>query len=68
MDPLYDALDTEVIERVCGGSDDRTAEISVYSFHTTGLNVFVRSDGVIRVCRPDEGAAREPVFSRAVEE
>jgi hypothetical protein len=68
LDPLYEAIDLEALERFCAGSDAWRANTRACGFHTDGWNVFVRSDGVVRVCKPDDQASRAPVFSRAMDE
>ena len=61
LPPLADDIDLEALETLVT-SGDTTIRTSVH-----GWNVFVRSDGAIRVCDPSASAEAEPVFQRETE-
>jgi hypothetical protein len=62
LQPLYEAIDTDALDRLfagCPGDDDTEA---VLSFTVDTWNVFVRADGHIRVCDATEPTDPTPVF------
>lgn len=68
LDPLYEAVDGEALNRLfdhCGGSADGSMVVS-FSYH--GWNLFVRSDGTVRVCDPEPTVESAPVFQRPLAE
>jgi hypothetical protein len=62
IDPVYDAVDLDALERLFedhGGAADAEG---LYSFTFDTWNVFVRADGRIRVCDGTKHVEPAPVF------
>lgn len=59
---LYDVIDLDSLSELFERFTDETAPQSVYGFRIGGWNVFVRSDGRIRVCDATKPTAPAPVF------
>jgi hypothetical protein len=59
---LYDVIDLDSLSELFGRLTDETASQSVYGFQLGNWNVFVRSDGCIRVCDATKPTAPVPVF------
>lgn len=68
MNPLYETVDVETLNRFLGGDTDETGGSRALSFHVDGWNVFVCDDGLIRVCDADIQASPAPVFTREMSE
>jgi hypothetical protein len=68
MSPLYDTVDGETLNRFLDHETDEAGGSGVLSVHVDGWNVFVRDDGVIRVCDADVRASPAPVFTREMSE
>jgi hypothetical protein len=62
--PLYDAIDLEAVDQLFTDSDNTPTSTIVLQFSIAGWNVFVRDDGVLRVCDPDRPTDPSPVFQR----
>lgn len=65
IDPLADEIDLEALETLVTSSD--TSDAVAVRVSLSGWNVFVRSDGVVRVYDPDSAAGAHPVFEQEAE-
>ena len=59
---LYDAVDLDALSDLFDRFPETTAEHSVYGFRFDRWNVFVQSDGLVRVCDATKPTAPQPVF------
>lgn len=66
MDPLYDVIDVEAVDRLLRSHDDSTGPMMVLRFRVDNWNVFIRGDGLIRVCDTDMSDVSAPVFEKAI--
>ncbi|WP_418286493.1 HalOD1 output domain-containing protein [Halorubrum sp. DTA46] len=60
--PLFDYVDPDALNALFDPSDRATDGGSLLSFQVDTWNVFVRSDGRIRVCDATQPTDPEPVF------
>ena len=61
LPPLHDYVDCDALERLFDTSE-KAVETMVLSFKIEQWNVFVRSDGAIRVCDATDRNEFEPIF------
>lgn len=66
LDPLYETLDVDALNKLLDSRDDIGAEPMKFTFSYHGWNVFVREDGTIRICDPEPEVESAPAFERAV--
>lgn len=66
MEPLYNTIDVDAVNRLFGDHDDSSEPTLALSFSVDGWNIFVRDDGLIRVCDPDMPDASAPAFEKAI--
>lgn len=64
LPPLYDHVDIEAIDFLFQ-KHSSSSEQTVLSFQVDHWNVFVRGDGLIRVCDARSKTDPEPVFATA---
>lgn len=62
LPPLYEAIDTDALDRLFAGHTGAADAEAVLSFTVNTWNVFVRADGQIRVCDATESTDPTPVF------
>lgn len=62
LDPLYGSVDLDALERLVHSSAESDASNGVFSFSYETWNVFVSSDGRIRVCDGNQPVEPMPVF------
>lgn len=62
LPPLYDYVDTEALNELFERRDRTTGGDTILSFQVNTWNVFVCSDGRIRVCDGTQPTDPEPVF------
>lgn len=67
LDPLTEHVDLEALHKLLETSSRLSGGTTTVRTTIRGWNVFVRSDGMIRVCDPDPQVDAEPVFEREVE-
>lgn len=60
--PLYDVVDLEALQKLFTMEKGTGDSEAVFSFTFKTLNVFVRSDGRIRVCDGTRSTDPEPIF------
>lgn len=62
LPPLYESIDPDAVDQLVGDreGDEGTGALLSFTFDT--WNVFVRSDGRIRVCDATKPTDPEPVF------
>ncbi|MFC6785402.1 HalOD1 output domain-containing protein [Halobaculum halobium] len=60
--PLFDYVDPDALNTLFDSSDRGTGGDTLLSFQVDTWNVFVRSDGRIRVCDATQPTEPEPVF------
>lgn len=65
MEPLYDVIDGGAVDRLFEDHTAPTEAAKTLMFTVDGWNVFVRSDGSIRVCDPNVPDDSAPVFEKA---
>lgn len=68
MDPLYDVIDVEAVDRLFQNQDNESDSPKTLSFAVEGWNVFVREDGSIRLCDRDKPTDTAPVFEKEIAE
>ncbi|AXR78434.1 HalOD1 output domain-containing protein [Natrarchaeobaculum sulfurireducens] len=66
LPPLNDYVDCDALERLFDTSD-KAVDTMVLSFKIEQWNVFVRSDGAIRVCDATDRNGFEPIFEEQPE-
>lgn len=66
MDPLYDVIDVEALDQLFGEDGNTIEAAKILHFTVDGWNVFIRADGLIRVCDPDIPADSESPFTKAI--
>ena len=66
LPPLYEYVDPDALNELFDRSASRTDGDVILSFQVDTWNVFVRSDGRIRVCDGTQPTAPEPVFDSLV--
>lgn len=66
MDPLYDVIDVEAVDRLLRSHGGSTGSTMVLRFSVDNWNVFIRGDGSIRVCDSDRSDESAPVFEKAI--
>lgn len=62
LPPLYDAIDLDAVAQLLDSQDGTSSETAVLGFTFEQWNVFVRSDGSIRVCNGTHSQDPVPVF------
>ncbi|WP_178915566.1 HalOD1 output domain-containing protein [Natronomonas gomsonensis] len=62
LPPLFDYVDPDALNALFEPSDSATNGDTLLSFQVDTWNVFVRSDGRIRVCDATQPTDPEPVF------
>jgi hypothetical protein len=62
VDPVYEAVDLDALERLFGDHGGAADAEGLYSFTFDTWNVFVRADGRIRVCDGTRHVEPAPVF------
>ncbi|MXR40390.1 hypothetical protein GRX01_03335 [Halobaculum sp. WSA2] len=62
LPPLFDYVDPDALNALFESSDRGTNGDTLLSFQVDTWNVFVRSDGCIRVCDATRPTDPEPVF------
>ena len=62
LPPLFDTVDPDAINALFDPSDRATDGNTLLSFQVDTWNVFIRSDGRIRVCDATQLIEPEPVF------
>jgi hypothetical protein len=62
LSPLFDYVDPDALNALFDPSDRTSEEDTLLSFRVDTWNVFVRSDGRIRVCDATQPTEPEPVF------
>jgi len=62
LDPLYDTVDLDALEALVEPTSGPEASNGVYSFSHEAWNVFVCSDGRIKVCDRSRPVEPMPVF------
>jgi hypothetical protein len=60
--PLYEAIDTDALDRLFANHSGDAAADAVLSFTVETWNVFVRADGSIRICDATRPTDPMPVF------
>ncbi|WP_436925152.1 HalOD1 output domain-containing protein [Halosimplex amylolyticum] len=63
LDPIYDAIDPEAIDRLLADQNDASTCVR---FAINGWTVFVRGDGALRVCDPDKQTDPVSVFNKSL--
>lgn len=64
LDFIYETIDPEAIDQLFANVGDGSAPPVHLRLSVHGWNVFVRSDGTIRVCDPDRPTDSAPVFQK----
>lgn len=64
LPPVYDAIDLDAIRQLFDRQDADTGAVLGFTFND--WNVFVRTDGRIRVCDGTTDTTPEPVFAERV--
>ncbi|WP_407075676.1 HalOD1 output domain-containing protein [Natronococcus wangiae] len=64
LDSLYETIDPESIDQLFTDSGDTSTPPIFLRLSIAGWNVFVRGDGVIRVCDPDQPTDPAPAFQK----
>jgi hypothetical protein len=64
LDPLHDEIDLNAVDQLLAGSDTAPDASTFLRFSAAGWNVFARSEGVIRVCDPNDQTAPAAVFEK----
>lgn len=62
LPPLYDVIDTDALNRLFAREGEEGDPAAILSFRYDTWNVFVRSDGQIRICDATKPTDPEPVF------
>lgn len=62
LPPLYEFVDTDALDQLFGAHDGAANADALLSFEVETWNVFVRSDGRIKVCDNTRLTDPEPVF------
>ena len=62
LPPLYDFIDLDALNDLIEHQEERTGSEAVLSFQIDNWNVFIRSDGRIRVCDGTLPTDPQPVF------
>lgn len=62
LSPLYDVVDLDALSQLIDADDGTAGEEALYGFAFGDWNVFVRSDGRIRVCDGSRATDPSPVF------
>lgn len=63
LPPLYDVVDPDAITKLIEGNGDMTDAEGLLGFQFENWNVFVRSDGRIRICDATQSTEPKPVFN-----
>lgn len=63
LPPLYEYVDPDALNALFDRSDRATGDATLLSFQVDRWNVFVSSDGRIRVCDSTQPTDPEPVFA-----
>ena len=66
LPPLHDYVDTDTVDAMFDRAGRRVGNEAVLSFQVDTWNVFVRSDGRIRVCDATRQIDPEPIFEPAL--
>jgi len=66
LPPLYDYVDPDALNAMFDRRDELTDDNALLSFQVDTWNVFVSSDGRIRVCDATRPTEPEPVFESSV--
>lgn len=66
MDPLYDVIDAEAVDRLFQNQDNEFDSPKTFSFAVDDWCVFIRSDGSIRLCDRDKPSVTAPVFQKEI--
>lgn len=62
VSPLYDAVDLDALSELFDRFTDKAGSQSIYGFCVDHWNVFIQSDGCVRVCDGSKPTGPEPVF------
>ncbi len=62
LPPLYEYIDTDSLNKIFQQHEGTTGSEAVLSFRYENWNVFVRTDGRIRICDGTQPTAPQPVF------
>nr|AQM75280.1 hypothetical protein [Halorubrum lacusprofundi] len=62
LPPLFDYVDPDALNALFDSNDRVTDDDALLNFQVDTWNVFVRSDGLIRVCDATQPTDPEPVF------
>lgn len=62
MPPLYEFVDPDMIEKLLEQRDNQPEREMILGFTVDSWNVFVRSDGKIRICDGTQHTDPQPVF------
>jgi hypothetical protein len=63
MPPLYEFVDPDMIEHLLEQRDNQPEREMILGFTVESWNVFVRSDGRIRICDGTQHTDPQPVFA-----
>ncbi len=66
LPPLYDAVDPDALNQLFQRHNGETDTEALLSFSVDSWNVFVRADGLIRVCDGTQPTDPEPVFENCM--
>lgn len=66
LPPLYDYVDPDALNTLFTRHGEATADTTLLSFQVGAWNVFVRSDGRIRICDSTQPTEPEPVFESPI--
>jgi hypothetical protein len=64
LDPLHEQIDLDAVNQLFAGTGSAPDTSKSLRFSAAGWNVFVRGDGAIRVCDPDDQAEPAEVFEK----
>ncbi|MFC6862967.1 HalOD1 output domain-containing protein [Halomicroarcula sp. GCM10025817] len=62
LPPIYEYVDPEALDALFEGHDGDTDSDTILSFQVDAWNVFVHSDGRIRICDANQRTDPVPVF------
>lgn len=68
LDPVAETIDPNALNRLFDHHDTSVDEPLKLGFLYHGWNVFVREDGVVRVCDPGRAVEPAPVFERPTDD
>ena len=62
VSPMYDTIDLNAISQLFDKDDETSGANSLLSFKFEQWNIFIRGDGLIRVCDGRQHTNPEPIF------